>query len=292
MKAIVVEDEFLARQELEYYIQTYSSIEITGSFDDGLDVLKYVQNHEIDAIFLDINIPSLDGVLLAHNISKFSRKPYIIFITAYKEHAAEAFEIEAFDYILKPYSESRITSMLTKLEATYEREHGEQAQNHAAPPATWQPERPWQQVAQAGTQPDVNPHSVGSSRAFVHPAGQQSPVSHNIHALQGKISLWKNDNIQVIPVDDVYYASASEKVTNVFTRRDQYTVSTSISEFQATLPDDYFFRCHRSYIVNISKIREIVPWFNNTYLLRLHDLNDEVPVSRSKVKEFRQIMNI
>lgn len=288
MKAIVVEDEFLARQELEYYIKTYSSIEITGSFDDGLDVLKYVQNHEIDAIFLDINIPSLDGVLLAHNISKFSRKPYIIFITAYKEHAAEAFEIEAFDYILKPYSESRITSMLHKLEAAYEREHAERTGEAGAASVT----------SESSFKPDANHrqdtihHTVGSSRAFVRPTEHQISSVYSSHALQGKISLWKNDKIQVIPVDDVYYASASEKVTNVFTRRDQYTVNASITEFQATLPEDYFFRCHRSYIVNISKIREIVPWFNNTYLLRLHDLNDEVPVSRSKVKEFRQIMNI
>ncbi|WPP42956.1 LytTR family DNA-binding domain-containing protein [Paenibacillus hunanensis] len=279
MKAIVVEDEFLARQELEYYIQTYSNIEITGSFEDGLDVLRYVQDHEIDAIFLDINIPSLDGVLLAHNISKFSRKPYIIFITAYKEHAAEAFEIEAFDYILKPYSESRITSMLHKLEATYARDYmqADPGTASASPSAS----------IPATTLPQDGNDSVGSSRAFVRPsAGTATP------ALQGKLSLWKNDNIHVISVDDVYYASASEKITEVFTRRDRYTVHASISDFQALLPDDYFFRCHRSYVVNMSKIREIVPWFNSTYLLRLHDLNDEVPVSRSKVKEFRQLMHI
>ncbi|WP_017814707.1 LytR/AlgR family response regulator transcription factor [Paenibacillus shenyangensis] len=285
MKAIVVEDEFLARQELEYYIKTYSSIEIAGSFDDGLDVLKYVQNHEVDAIFLDINIPSLDGVLLAHNISKFSRKPYIIFITAYKEHAAEAFEIEAFDYILKPYSESRITSMLRKLENTYERDQ-QRTDGISSPNA--------QRPSAGSQQPDNTSspaHPVGSSQAFVHHQVDHS-AAHTAHALQGKISLWKNDKIQVIPVDDVYYASASEKVTHVYTRRDEYTVNASISEFQTTLPEEYFFRCHRSYIVNISKIREIVPWFNNTYLLRLHDMEYEVPVSRSKAKEFRQIMNI
>ncbi|WP_322924743.1 LytTR family DNA-binding domain-containing protein [Paenibacillus campi] len=283
MKAIVVEDEFLARQELEYYIQTYSNIEITGSFEDGLDVLRYVQDHEIDAIFLDINIPSLDGVLLAHNISKFSRKPYIVFITAYKEHAAEAFEIEAFDYILKPYSESRITSMLHKLEATYARDYAGANAMHA--PSSMPP------TAMSNAIPAQQEHSsVGSSRAFVHPASYTQ--TNYTPALQGKLSLWKNDNIHVIPIDDVYYASASEKVTEVFTRRDRYTVHASITEFQALLPEDSFFRCHRSYIVNIGKIREIVPWFNSTYLLRLHDVSDEVPVSRSKVKEFRQLMHI
>ena len=100
MKVIIVEDEFLAQQELSWLINTHSQMEIVGSFDDGLDVLKFLQHNKVDAIFLDINIPSLDGVLLAQNISQFAHKPFIVFITAWKEHAVEAFELEAFDYIL------------------------------------------------------------------------------------------------------------------------------------------------------------------------------------------------
>lgn len=103
MKVIIVEDEFLAQQELSWLIKEHSQMEIVGTFDDGLDVLKFLQHNRVDAIFLDINIPSLDGVLLAQNISQFAHKPFIVFITAWKEHAVEAFELEAFDYILKPY---------------------------------------------------------------------------------------------------------------------------------------------------------------------------------------------
>ena len=95
MKVIIVEDEFLAQQELSWLINTHSQMEIVGSFDDGLDVLKFLQHNKADAIFLDINIPSLDGVLLAQNISQFAHKPFIVFITAWKEHAVEAFELEA-----------------------------------------------------------------------------------------------------------------------------------------------------------------------------------------------------
>ena len=86
MKVIIVEDEFLAQQELSWLINTHSQMEIVGSFDDGLDVLKFLQHNKVDAIFLDINIPSLDGVLLAQNISQFAHKPFIVFITAWKEH--------------------------------------------------------------------------------------------------------------------------------------------------------------------------------------------------------------
>ncbi|MNP53954.1 Transcriptional regulatory protein YpdB [compost metagenome] len=78
----------------------------------------------------------------------------------------------------------------------------------------------------------------------------------------------------------------------MITKGEEYSMALSISEFHSRLPQDRFFRCHRSYLVNLSKIKEIIPWFNNTYLLRLRDLDFEVPVSRSKVKEFRQIMRI
>ena len=240
MKAIIVEDEFLAREELKYFIKNYSSIEIVDEFEDGIDVLKFIQKNEVDIIFLDINIPSLDGVLLAKNISKFSRKPYIVFITAYKEHAVEAFEIEAFDYILKPYHESRIISMLKKLEITH---------NHE---------------------------------------------KDNLHrnSITNKMNLWKNEKIIVVDLDDIYYCIAKERVTYVFTKDEEYSVGISITEFYNSLPKDRFFRCHRSYIVNITKIKEIIPWFNNTYNLKLQGINYEVPVSRSNLKEFKQLMNI
>lgn len=242
MKVIIVEDEFLAQQELSWLIKEHSQMEIVGTFDDGLDVLKYLQHNKVDTIFLDINIPSLDGVLLAQNISQFAHKPFIVFITAWKEHAVEAFELEAFDYILKPYQESRIISMLRKLEAA------------------------WQQ--QSGT--------------------ASSPQSRE----NATINLVKDERIIVTSINDIYYAEAHEKMTFVYTKRESYVMPMNITEFCSKLPTAHFFRCHRSYCVNLDKIREIEPWFNNTYILRLRDLDFQVPVSRSKVKEFRQLMNL
>jgi two-component system LytT family response regulator len=241
MKVIIVEDEVPAQQELSWLIKEHSQMEIVGIFDDGLDVLKYLQHHEVDAIFLDINIPSLDGVLLAQNISKFARRPFIVFITAWKEHAVEAFELEAFDYILKPWEESRIISMLNKL-------------HHA-----------WQQQNQS---------QAGATRE------------------NATINLNKDERIIVTDINDIYYAEAHEKMTFVYTRRETYIMPINITEFCSHLPEGHFFRCHRSYCVNLSKIREIEPWFNNTYILRLRDLDFQVPVSRSRVKAFRQLMRL
>ncbi|MBJ3815160.1 response regulator transcription factor [Shimwellia pseudoproteus] len=243
MKVIIVEDEVLAQQELSWLINAHSQMEIVATFDDGLDVLKYLQHHEVDAIFLDINIPSLDGVLLAQNISKFAKRPFIVFITAWKEHAVEAFELEAFDYILKPYQESRIIGMLQKLESAFQQQS--------------------------------NPAAGGA-------APRESAT----------INLIKDERIIVTDINDIYYAEAHENMTFVYTRRESYVMPMNITEFCSRLPESHFFRCHRSYCVNISKIREIEPWFNNTYILRLRDLDFEVPVSRSKVKAFRQLMHL
>ncbi|MEW5560502.1 LytTR family DNA-binding domain-containing protein [Enterobacter asburiae] len=244
MKVIIVEDEVLAQQELTWLIKEHSEMEIVGTFDDGLDVLKFLQHNRVDAIFLDINIPSLDGVLLAQNISQFAHKPFIVFITAWKEHAVEAFELEAFDYILKPYQESRIVTMLQKLENAWQLQNG------------------------SGNPPG-------------------SPQREN-----DTINLVRDEKIFVTPINDIYYAEAHEKMTFVYTRRESWVMPMNITEFCSKLPAAHFFRCHRSYCVNLNKIREIEPWFNNTYILRLRDLDFQVPVSRSKVKEFRQLMKL
>lgn len=238
MKCIIVEDEFLAREELKYFIENFSNIKIVGEFEDGLDVMKFIQKDKVDVIFLDINISSVDGLLIAKNISRFSEKPYIVFITAYKEHAVEAFEIEAFDYILKPYDESRIKSMLKKLELSYNSKNG------------------------------------------------------NLLTITNKINLFKNDKIIVTDMDDIYYFEARDRETCVFTKDEEYIVKMSISKYYDTLPKEIFFRCHRSYIVNLTKIKEIIPWFNNTYNLKLKNIVEEIPVSKSNVKKFKQIMNI
>ena len=242
MKVIIVEDEILAQQELSWLIKEHSQMEIVGTFDDGLDVLKYLQHNKVDAIFLDINIPSLDGVLLAQNISQFAHKPFIVFITAWKEHAVEAFELEAFDYILKPYQESRIISMLQKLESAWQQQTG----------------------------------------AAANPAPRENL----------SINLVKDERIIVTSIHDIYYAEAHEKMTFVYTKRESFVMPMNITEFCSKLPAAHFFRCHRSYCVNLDKIREIEPWFNNTYIVRLRDLDFQVPVSRSKVKEFRQLMHL
>lgn len=246
---IVVDDEYPAREELKYFIKTYSKLHIAGEFSDGIEVLKFLQNHDVDAVFLDINIPMLDGVLLAKSLHRFENPPKIIFVTAYKEHAADAFEIDAFDYILKPYTEERIKTVLAKLE-------------------------------QALNQPVAAP----ATQTIVQPATEQQP--------NGTVCLWQNDKIILVHVQDIYYCEANNRTTYVYTKKERYTVNQTISEFYDSLPHPLFFKCHRSYVVNVDKISEIIPWFNNTYNLALDGVDEKIPVSRSNVKQFKQLMHL
>ncbi|WWP00651.1 MAG: LytTR family DNA-binding domain-containing protein [Candidatus Dasytiphilus stammeri] len=237
MKAIIIDDEIPAQQELNLLIRQYSRIiNIREIFDDGLEVFKYLLNHQVDVIFMDIRIPSLDGILLAQNLKKFVNKPIIVFLTAYKEYAVEAFEVEAFDYIIKPWQEKRLLTVLHKLEAN------------------------WQQ---------------------------------KLHIPRTKtINLIKNDRFIITNLSDIGYAEAHEKMTFVYTSSGEYVMPVSITRFCKQLPSSDFFRCHRSYCVNLTHIREIEPWFNQTYLLQIREQKFRVPVSRSKVKEFRHLMRI
>ncbi len=124
-------------------------------------------------------------------------------------------------------------------------------------------------------------------------ATTQPPPPQNSPAVTPQtVNLQKDERIIVTDINDIYYVEAHEKLTFVYTRREAYVMSVAISEFCSRLPEALFFRCHRSYCVNLSKIREIEPWFNNTYLVKLRDLEAQVPVSRSKARPFRQLMRL
>ncbi len=241
LKCIIVDDEYPSREELKYFIENYSDIHIVKEFDDSLDALKFIEKNKVDLIFLDINMPNLDGMCLGKIANKFEKKPIIVFITAYKEYAVEAFEIEAVDYILKPYSENRIINTIKRIEKSFY---------------------------------------------------ENKIPSKEERLLKDRITLWKNDKMKVINIDDICCCKIKERETIIYTGSEKYIANMSISSFYNRLPEERFFRSHRSYIVNIDKIEEIIPWFNNTYNVKLKGLNMQIPVSRSNIKEFRKIMRI
>lgn len=234
MNCIIVEDEYPAREELKYFINKFSDISIVDEFDNSLDALDFLKSNFVDVIFLDINMPGVDGMSMAKITKKLRNSPKFVFITAYPEYAVDAFEIEAFDYILKPYSEERIISTLKKLERNSEDEERS----------------------------------------------------------NGKVALKDGGKIVLKNKNDIYFCKANGKDTLVYTKDQVYKINIGISEYLKILNDSNFLRTHKSYIVNINKIKEIIPWFNNTYNIKFEDIKEEAYVSKNFIKNFKNKLSI
>ena len=233
MNCIIVDDEYPSREELKYFINNFSNIKIMEEFDDSIKALEYIEKNKPDIIFLDISMPKLDGMALGKIINHFPKHSLIIFITAHKDYAVDAFEIHAYDYILKPYSEERIVSILKNIEKHLDKK-----------------------------------------------------------SINNKITIWKDNKMMVKSIIDISYCEARERETLIYIKGMQYNINCSISEFYKKLPKEFFFRSHRSYIINIDKITEIIPWFNNTFMLKMQEGEADIPVSRNNIIEFKQIMGI
>ncbi|MGL4652293.1 LytR/AlgR family response regulator transcription factor [Cetobacterium sp.] len=239
IKCIIVEDEFPAREELKFFINNNNNFHLEKEFENPIDALKYIEANEIDVVFLDINMPELDGMTLGKIIHRLNKNIKLVFISAYKDFAVEAFEIKAFDYILKPYSEERIINLLENIV--------EEIQKIDSP-----------------------------------------SKDYNIK----KITVNSDSKMLVISTDNILYIEADEKETNIFTKEKVNSSKLKISQLENILSNEIFFRCHRSYIVNIDKIVEVEPWFNGTYILKVSNSNFKIPVSRNKVKDLKELLTI
>lgn len=238
LTCVIVEDEFPAREELKYFLTKHKEISLEKEFENPIDSLKYLQENKVDVVFLDINMPELDGMSLGKILTKLNPNIKIIFITAYRDYAAEAFEIKAFDYLLKPYSEKRITEVLNNLTM-------------------------------------IKDNS---------PTKEVEKIN--------KVTVFLDEKMVVLSLDEIYYIEVSEKESLVYTQNEIYTSKLKISKWEEILPKNKFYRTHRAYIVNLDKIKEVEPWFNGTFVLKIQDLKFKIPVSRNNIKEFKELLSI
>jgi two-component system, LytTR family, response regulator len=254
LRALVVDDEPLAREELCYLLnQMGDTVEIVGQAASGPDALEAVAHHEPDLVFLDVQMPGLTGFEVARRLLADGPAVSIVFVTAFDQHAIEAFEVNAVDYLLKPVEGGRLQVAVQRVKQRLS----------ATRPVNDQLERIVQWVEERQGRRDQMAVKVG-------------------------------ERFLLVQADDIIFASMADESINIVTSQINGSGNfRTLDELQARLDPARFWRVHRSHLVNINKIKEIVPWFSRNYILRMKDAKaTEIPVSRSQTRRLREYLKL
>jgi len=249
IRALVVDDEQLACEELAYLLREFPEVEVVATAANGLEALKLIEEHEPDLVFLDVQMPGLDGMGVIRQVrEKKLPLPHFVLATAYDQYAVEAFRLEATDYLLKPVNKERLAETMERVRRAF---HDRQ---RAAPVVPPQP---------------VRPHRT-------------------------KLLVKSGSRNFIVDAQDVIYATINNGlITIVTTALEGYSNYRTIEELQASLDPEIFWRVHRSYLVNINHIKEVIPWFKSSYQLRMNDKRQtEIPVSRVQTKRLRALLKL
>lgn len=247
IKALIVDDEYPARQELRYMLQEFKDVEIVGEATNAKEALSLISALDYTVIFLDINMPGMNGLELSRAIQERPNPPLIIFVTAYEEYALQAFEVNAVDYILKPFEPRRLRQALEKV-----RKFLEQGQS---------------------------PRQLKAEET-----GREEPTEARLN----RLPVEKDGKTLLLDQNDLYYAYTQDDSVYLKTFAEHYPTRFTLKELLTRLDPKIFFRTHRCYIVNLTKVKEIVPFFNGTYTLILSDKQQsEVPVSRNQAGQLK-----
>ena len=249
MTAIIVDDEFPARAELKSILEEIGGIDIIGECEDGDEVQEMINEKHPDVVFLDIQMRNKDGLVTAGEIMELTYPPSVIFTTGYNQFAAQAFELNAVDYVLKPYSYERVAKSVAKL---------------------------------------LKMKTGLLSQTALTESTKNSKV------LPPNLCVWSKDRMLILRPSEIFFAKADEhRQTLLQTEQGAMYTKLALKDLEITLDEQGFLRTHKSYLVNLTKIREVIPWFNNTYVLVLENCREtNIPVARHYIKEFNKIMGI
>ena len=261
LKVLVVDDEQLAREELCYQLQRLAEVEVVAQAGNGLEALSAVDRVEPDLVFLDIQMPGLTGFEVARSL--LSRgpdtSPALVFVTAFDQHAIEAFEINAVDYLLKPVEPARL----------------EQAVDRAR-----------RRIESGRSTTAAGPLNDQLEQIVKMMAGRQ--------VRRDQVAIKVGERFMLVQAEEIIFASLADESINIVTGQVAGTSNyRTLDDLQARLDPDVFWRVHRSHLVNINKIKEIVPWFSRNYILRMKDAKGtEIPVSRAQTKRLREYLKL
>lgn len=255
INTLIVDDERPAREELAYLLKAFPEITVVAQGKNGIEAVHLIKEHNPDLVFLDVQMPGLDGFgVIKKLVERKLKVPQIVFATAYENYAVHAFEVNAVDYVLKPFDKGRVAKAVQRAK----------------------------KLVEANASPAERLETLVSQLEMPKAA---APV---------KLLLKAQQRLFLVDAKEMVYASIRDGTITIYTK-DGEGVSNfgTIEELQASLDADSFWRAHRSYLVNINHIREVVPWFRSSYMLKMNDKRQsEVPVSRAQTRRLRELLKL
>jgi two-component system, LytTR family, response regulator LytT len=259
LRAVLVDDEQLARDELGYLLGQIGGVEVLGQAGNGIEALSAIERLRPDVVFLDVQMPGLTGFEVARRMVDARTASHIIFVTAYDQHAIEAFEVNAVDYLLKPVDQAR-------LEVAVERAR-----------------------RRVGTD-----RTAGASTSIDEQLEKIVQLVAERQSRRERLAVKVGERFMLVQAEEIIYASlVDEGITVVTSQHTGVSNYRTLDELHERLDPSVFWRVHRSHLVNINKIKEIVPWFSRNYILRMKDAKaTEIPVSRMQTRRLREYLKL
>lgn len=239
MHVLIVDDEPYNRDELKYLLNSYTEIQSIDEAGTGEEALMKTMRSHPDVIFLDIEMPKMNGMEVAKSIQNLKKPPLVVFATAYPEFAAEAFRYEAVDYLLKPYDDNQLKETIERL----------QKKTHITE---------------------------------VMPAEKK----------MGKLAVEMDGEIYYLEPGDILYIERVEKQTKLVTKQSVYYSKLPLKSLETRLVAYDFFRIHKSFLVNLTHVQRLSPWFNGAYHLELEGTEEKLSVSRNYIKDLRKKLEV
>ena len=277
ISAVVVDDEQLAREELKFLLNSAGGVEILAEGSNGIEAVELIEEHQPDVVFLDVQMPGLDGFAVLKQLIEHrgvQRLPQIVFATAYDQYAVRAFDVNAVDYVLKPFDRSRILQAVERVRAR---------QMESGP-----------EGAAAGSASGAGSgEGISTLLEMLHrqQASQRSAASSK---LPNKLIVQVQSRLLLVDQAEICYAAIEEGTIRVVTPTvEGHSKCRTLEDLLELLDPNLFWRAHRGFVVSINHIREVVPWFKSSYQLRMDDKKQtEIPVSRAQTRRLRELFNL
>ena len=259
LKVLIVDDDERERIVLRYVLEQINEVEIVGEAIHGLEALLICQEKKVDLVFLDINMPEMDGFETAAKFSELKEPPFFAFITVRKDLAVEAYNIGALDYIVKPMEKKRVEKTISRVK---------------------------QQIAHKQVIDELVKIKLKERIDFM----LERYKNHEIYS--NKLPVREKGKITLLNQEDIVYCESQGKKVFIATKEEDYLSSYTLNELENRLDSSIFFRAHQAFIVNLNYVKEIINFGEGSYLLNLDYGKKNLILSRSRAKLLRQKMGI